>query len=86
MVATCKLGEKGCWNDGKCRAIINCENKVFTNADLIRAMDDELLAKQFAQVVREIIEVLTKSEMPYSLLNEIRTQLLEKLKEPAEGV
>ena len=45
MTATCKLGEKGCWNDGKCRATSNCENKVFTNADRIRAMSDEELAK-----------------------------------------
>ena len=44
MVATCKLGEKGCWNDGKCRATSNCENKVFTNADRIRSMTDEELA------------------------------------------
>ena len=41
MTATCKLGEKGCWNDGKCRATSNCENKVFTNADRFRAMSDE---------------------------------------------
>ena len=44
MEATCKLGEKGCWNDGKCRATLNCECKVITNADRIRAMTDEELA------------------------------------------
>lgn len=44
MEATCKLGEKGCWNDGKCRTTSNCENKVITNADRIRAMSDEELA------------------------------------------
>lgn len=47
MTATCKLGAKGCWNDGKCRATSNCENKVFTNADRIRAMTDEELVKCF---------------------------------------
>lgn len=44
MTVTCKLGENGCWNDGKCRATSNCENKVQTNADRIRAMSDEELA------------------------------------------
>ena len=45
MVSTCKLGENGCWSDGKCRATCNCENKVVTNADRIRAMTDEELAR-----------------------------------------
>lgn len=45
MEATCKLGTKGCWNDGKCRATSNCECKVITNADRIRAMTDEELAE-----------------------------------------
>jgi hypothetical protein len=45
MVATCKLGENGCWNDGKCRATSNCENKIKTNADRILAMSDEELAE-----------------------------------------
>ena len=49
MEATCKLGEKGCWNDGKCRATSNCENKIVTNADRIRAMSDEALARLFVK-------------------------------------
>lgn len=49
MTVTCKLGENGCWNDGKCRATSNCENKVVTNADRIRAMTDEELATTFVQ-------------------------------------
>ena len=44
METTCKLGPKGCWSDGKCRQTSNCENKVVTNADRIRAMSDEELA------------------------------------------
>ena len=44
-MATCKLGEKGCWKDGKCHYIRDCENKVLTNADRIRAMSDEELVK-----------------------------------------
>ena len=52
MEATCKLGEKGCWNDGKCRATLNCECKVITNADRIRSMSDEELA-EFLRCPRE---------------------------------
>lgn len=54
MTATCKLGEKGCWNDGKCRATSNCENKVFTNADRIRAMTDEELSTFVAEKIVNI--------------------------------
>lgn len=44
-MANCKLGEKGCWKDGKCHYSHECENKVLTNADRIRAMSDEELAE-----------------------------------------
>jgi hypothetical protein len=44
IMADCKLGEKGCWKDGKCHYSHDCENKVLTNADRIRAMSDEELA------------------------------------------
>lgn len=40
---TCKLGVKGCFEDGRCHALGNCENKIKTNADKIRAMSDEEL-------------------------------------------
>lgn len=43
-MASCKLGEKGCWKDGKCHYRNDCENKVLTNADRIRSMSDEELA------------------------------------------
>ena len=43
-MATCKLGAKGCWQDGKCHYRSDCENKVLTNADRIRNMNDEELA------------------------------------------
>lgn len=42
---TCKLGAKGCFEDGRCHALGRCENKIETNADRIRAMSDEELAK-----------------------------------------
>ena len=43
--ATCKLGKKGCYEDGRCHYIGNCMSKIETNADRIRAMTDEELAK-----------------------------------------
>jgi hypothetical protein len=43
--ATCLLGEKGCYKNGKCHYIGNCEHKVLTHADCIRAMSDEELAR-----------------------------------------
>ena len=43
--ATCKLGQKGCYDDGRCHALGNCENKIVTNADRIRAMSEEELAE-----------------------------------------
>lgn len=46
--ATCKLGKKGCFDDGRCHALGNCENKITTNADRIRAMSDEELAELLA--------------------------------------
>lgn len=45
---TCKLGIKGCFEDGRCHALGNCENKIVTNADRIRAMSDEELAEGIA--------------------------------------
>ena len=48
--ATCKLGKKGCFDDGRCHALGNCENKIVTNADRIRAMSDEELVKFLLKV------------------------------------
>lgn len=42
---TCKLGDKGCFGEGKCWYKKDCENKVVTHADKLRAMSDEELAK-----------------------------------------
>lgn len=42
---TCKLGTKGCFEDGRCHALGNCKNKIKTNADRIRHMSDEELAE-----------------------------------------
>jgi hypothetical protein len=48
---TCKLGTKGCFKDGRCHALGNCENKITTNADRIRAMSDEELAEVLGNLV-----------------------------------
>ena len=45
MEATCKLGSKGCWTDGKCRYSGECSGKIVTNADRIRAMSDKELSQ-----------------------------------------
>lgn len=44
-LASCKLGAKGCFTDGKCRYSKPCDNKVVTRVDQVRAMTDEELAK-----------------------------------------
>ena len=49
-MVSCKLGEKGCWKDGKCHYIRDCENKVFTNADRIRSMSDDELNDLFHEI------------------------------------
>lgn len=77
MTTTCKLGEKGCWNDGKCRATSNCVNKIVTNADRIRAMNDEELSEYIA----EIIDDANSGSVIYSNKKE---EWLEWLKQPAE--
>ena len=68
MVATCKLGANGCWNDGKCRATSNCENKMITNADKIRSLSDEELSNflwrfELEDVAREDGYMLTRREL-----------------------
>jgi len=57
-----------------------------TNADCIRAMSDDLLATQLVQVVKETIKALTELDLPDEISSEIRSNLLEKLKQPAEEV
>lgn len=47
----CAIGKKGCFTDGKCYYNRNCENKVVTNADRIRAMSDEELAGMLNRII-----------------------------------
>jgi hypothetical protein len=68
MVATCKLGTNGCWNDGKCRATSNCTEKVITNGDRIRAMSDEKLADFIAEtIITHIDEALDILYVPHKV-------------------
>lgn len=92
MTATCKLGEKGCWNDGKCRATSNCENKVFTNADRIRAMTDEELADFMARrnVTESCLRLADEGYTPTEeqkqvLYDSLYPVWMEWMQAPAEG-
>ena len=49
LPVTCKLEDKGCFGEGKCWYKKDCENKVVTHADKLRAMSDEELAKFLAE-------------------------------------
>ena len=85
MTATCKLGENGCWNDGKCRATSNCEHKAVTNADRIRAMSDEELAEFIRDVSYECQDAYCGPHCQicsYPWCSSERT--MEWLKQPAE--
>ncbi len=89
MVSTCKLGEKGCWSDGKCRITSNCENKVLTNADRIRAMSDEELADWLARTqIANVAEALAIARIPFErpddMRDEVKKECLKWLKQPAE--
>ena len=81
---TCKLGTKGCFEDGRCHALGNCENKIVTNADRIRAMSDELLATQLVRVFCEGVKLLTEIDVPDEIADEFRNSVLKRLKQPAE--
>lgn len=74
--ATCKLGEKGCFNDGRCHALGDCENKIVTNADCIRAMSNEELADIFSR---------TDSRRGYTNLTGWLDWLKQPYKEEADG-
>ena len=86
---TCKLGTKGCFEDGRCHALGNCENKIVTNADRIRAMSDEELADWISRTqvsnVAEAFEVIGYVwKQPDNLKDGVKKECLEWLKQPAE--
>ena len=93
--ATCNLGAKGCYGNGKCHYIGNCEHKITTNADSIRAMSDEELtdaiyrlihandpALWFCKGTKECGELMDNDEeIPEEMC---RKCLLERLQQPAK--
>lgn len=84
MEVTCKLGSRGCWNDGKCRATSNCENKVVTNADRIRAMSDEELADMCVRYNPETDMYTADTGEAYYDLESATEAELEWLRQPAK--
>ena len=79
--ATCLLGEKGCYENSKCHYIGNCEHKVLTNADRIRAMSDEELAWE---LMTWRIETEAKHHGVESNYPNTQKSILEWLKQPEE--
>ena len=78
---TCKLGTKGCFEDGRCHALGNCENKITTNADRIRAMTDDELAELLADDDRACPP---KHPNCKKYVNSCKGCFLEWLQQPAE--
>ena len=81
-MATCKLGENGCWKDGKCRHHQYCENKVLTNADRFRAMSDEELAEDCCKTILKVMQYFGIKNTG-SFEDAVRARL-EWLKQPVE--
>lgn len=81
---TCKLGAKGCFEDGRCHALGNCENKIVTNADRIRAMSDEELAEFLAEEAFRIAKPVFDAFGWGVKKQVVCSQKLKWLKQPAE--
>lgn len=89
MEVTCKLGANGCWNDGKCRAICDCEEKIMTNADRIRSMNDEKLADFISRtIIAHIDDALDILCAPHKVAKgsteRAKQECLKWLQEPME--
>lgn len=90
--ATCKLGKKGCFEDGRCHALGDCENKIVTNADKIRAMTDEellvFLVKHDVEQNRMRLEsngIVPTATQLSALSNTLNAVWRNWLQHPAEG-
>lgn len=82
--ATCKLGEKGCWKDGKCYFSGRCENKVLSNFEKIQAMTVE----ELEEFLREVYNTGSKSAEAWYCGEGHRHGFewtADWLKQPAEG-
>ena len=85
METTCKLGSRGCWNDGKCRATSNCENKVVTNADRIRAMSDEELCNFIMDAPAIPCDEKISAMMKDNGCNNCEKCVMDWLQQPVKG-
>jgi hypothetical protein len=82
---TCKLGVKGCFEDGRCHALGNCENKIKTNGDKIRSMDDAELAEFLNMVSNDSMDTITGyGTKDYSVTWENQRDTMKWLKSEAE--
>lgn len=68
-----------CYTEEFCKC-----HKPQTNADRIRAMDDETLAAQFVQVICELLQALAGVSPPEKLLDQAMSDILVKLRQPVE--
>ena len=82
---TCKLGTKGCFEDGRCHALGRCENKIETNADRIRAMSDEELADFLLGIDHYWDDGQCIVGFDNAILNDSKSDILEWLQSEAEG-
>ena len=86
-LASCKLGAKGCFTDGKCRYKKDCENKVITRADQLRAMTDEELARFLLEADEGNLTVDVCDEKyctPERCPNDCTNAIIKWLQAPAE--
>jgi hypothetical protein len=88
-IASCKLGEKGCFKDGRCYVVGDCVNQVVTNADKIRAMTDDELADWIARTqIANVVEALSVAKIPYEITDDmhdaVKKECFEWLRQPAE--
>lgn len=86
-LASCKLGTKGCFTDGKCRYKKDCENKVITHADQLRAMTDEQLARFLLEADEGNLTVDVCDERyctPEKCPNDCTNAIIKWLQQPVE--
>ena len=87
-LASCKLGAKGCFTDGKCRYSKPCDNKAITRVDQIRAMSDEELAKFLLEADQGNLTVDVCDERyctPERCPNDCANAIIKWLHQPVEG-
>ena len=86
-LASCNLGAKGCFTDGKCRYKKACENKVITRVDQLRAMTDEQLARFLLEADQGNLTVDVCDEKyctPERCPNDCTSAIIKWLQQPAE--